>query len=281
MKHATLFLTFLIVLTLSVISCGPSAEEQAATAVALTAAAATDTPTATNTPLPTDTPTATNTPTDTATPLPTSTPTDTPTPRPTSTPTIAATSTPAGYVPQFSDFEPFECDWSTRETKFVKCNRYVSLLKESHGEQVEVSLGTAIDGDKERQIGVDCGVMLALEQTAIFHYWVIDFLATEPLNITAIKFIVDGVNYPLDLEDGNPIEVKELSDDLHLLQERFTSVSFDTELLLKIVKADTVRIEITGSDETVGKTVVPEEIEIINRVLATYEDIAGVVPQYE
>ena len=48
------------------IGCGPSAEEQAATSVALTAAAATSTPTVT----PTHTPTATSTHTPTPTPVP-------------------------------------------------------------------------------------------------------------------------------------------------------------------------------------------------------------------
>ncbi|MFQ5923860.1 MAG: hypothetical protein ACE5M4_13545 [Anaerolineales bacterium] len=48
------------------VGCGPSAEEQAATSVALTAAAATSTPTVT----PTHTPTPTSTPTPTPTPIP-------------------------------------------------------------------------------------------------------------------------------------------------------------------------------------------------------------------
>ena len=48
------------------VGCGPSEEEQAATSVALTAAAATSTPTVT----PTHTPTPTSTPTPTATPVP-------------------------------------------------------------------------------------------------------------------------------------------------------------------------------------------------------------------
>ena len=51
-----------ILLCLLLVGCGPSADEQAATSVALTATAATDTPTPTLTPTPTDTPTPTATP---------------------------------------------------------------------------------------------------------------------------------------------------------------------------------------------------------------------------
>jgi len=56
----------LIVVAAALVGCGPSAEEQAATSVALTAAAATSTPTVT----PTHTPTPTSTPTPTPTPIP-------------------------------------------------------------------------------------------------------------------------------------------------------------------------------------------------------------------
>jgi len=60
-----------LISSVALAGCGPSVEEQVATAVALTAAAATSTPTITPTFTPTITPTSTSTPTSTPTPTPT------------------------------------------------------------------------------------------------------------------------------------------------------------------------------------------------------------------
>jgi Tol biopolymer transport system component len=89
MKPKVLFLFVILLVCASISACGPSAEEQAATATQEAAYAfATQTalaPTATETPVPpTATPTATAT--TTSTPTITPTPTETPTPKPTATP---------------------------------------------------------------------------------------------------------------------------------------------------------------------------------------------------
>ncbi len=99
MNRKIIILLNLTFLALLMVSCGPSPEEQAATAVALTAAAVTDTPTVTHTPTSTNTPSPTKTPTPvppTATPTPTatSTPESTATPTATITPTLEPTATP-------------------------------------------------------------------------------------------------------------------------------------------------------------------------------------------
>ena len=60
----------ILIISLILSACGPSPEEQAATAAVLTAAAATSTPLPTSTPAPTFTPTPTQTPTPTPTPVP-------------------------------------------------------------------------------------------------------------------------------------------------------------------------------------------------------------------
>jgi hypothetical protein len=74
-EKRTYALIFLFILSIVFSSCGPSPEEIKATSVALTATAATDTPTPSLTPTQTDTPTPLPTATDTPVPSPTDLPT--------------------------------------------------------------------------------------------------------------------------------------------------------------------------------------------------------------
>lgn len=106
-----LFLAPVIVLVMVFLSaCGPSEEEQNATATQIAAnifgTQTAEAPTYTPTPLPTETPTPTNTATPTSTP--TDTPTATPTPLPTDTPTVTPTPTPdlVIIVPDIEDLDP-------------------------------------------------------------------------------------------------------------------------------------------------------------------------------
>jgi hypothetical protein len=106
MNSRIVYLIGSLLICLSLSACGPSAEEQAATATqAASDAFATQTalaPTATNTPSPTVTPTST----------PTSTPTVTPTPTETMTPT--PTATPEGYSKYGNPFVVFSA-WGEQD----------------------------------------------------------------------------------------------------------------------------------------------------------------------